>query len=155
MGRQQAGSDQQDQTAPPGRDVQYGPSILTPPLNIPLSPLPFTTDAIMSSNHKRLAKTEARLHKLTEDQAEVQKGQPDRLKNYAITIRCENELVETRAAVLRRLELKQEEVHRLRPCEAFRCDHCRSMKERRERIQQYGEALLERVKGKFKKERKN
>lgn len=109
----------------------------------------------MSSNHKRLGKTEVRLRKLTDDQAEVQRGLPDRLKNYAIAIKCENELIEARAAIRRRMELKQEEVHRLRPCEVFLCDHCRNMTEKRERVEQYGVTLVERVKGKFKRGWKN
>lgn len=75
---------------------------------------------------------------------------PSRLKGYAAAIKRETEFEEAIHDLRNKMVLKQEEIHRLRPCEVFVCDHCRANKDRRERELQYKE-LFQRAVNVFKR----
>lgn len=118
----------------------------------------------MSSDHKRLSRTEKRLRKATGEQHDVQLELPGRLKGYAVAIKREADLSEALRDVRAKIERKREEIHTLRPCEMLRCDHCRPRARDRpqplrsraglvDRMAQCGEDLVGRVVGRLRRAR--
>lgn len=114
------------------------------------SPPPSPTDGVITSNTKRLERAESKLRKATQDHNNVQLELPGRLKGYAAAIKREVEFEEAIRDLRNKMVLKQEEIHRLRPCEVFVCDHCRAKKERSQRELQFKE-MFQRAVNKFKK----
>ncbi|KUI73502.1 hypothetical protein VM1G_08784 [Cytospora mali] len=81
--------------------------------------------AVVAGNTPIAARAEEKMKKVIEEQAQLQRDMPDQYKSWAWVVKANNECTEKRRECKVKISLKEEEIHRLRPCDSVTCKHCK------------------------------
>ncbi|KUI56061.1 hypothetical protein VP1G_03362 [Cytospora mali] len=81
--------------------------------------------AVVAGNTPIATRAEEKMKKVIEEQAQLQRDMPDQYKSWAWIVKAKNECTEKRRECKVKISLKEEEIHRLRPCDSVTCKHCK------------------------------
>lgn len=81
--------------------------------------------AIVSDNIALAALAEAKLKRVIDEQARLQRDMPDRYKRWATVLRAHNDYKNRVEEYEAKVTIKEEEIHRFEPCGSLTCKHCK------------------------------
>lgn len=81
--------------------------------------------AVVSGNTVIATRAEAKLKDVIAEQAQLQREMPDQYKAWAEAVRVRTKSTEERIEWQLKIALKEEEIHRLKPCVSVACQHCK------------------------------
>ncbi|ROW16494.1 hypothetical protein VPNG_02734 [Cytospora leucostoma] len=81
--------------------------------------------SIVSGNTALATMAEAKLKRIIDEQAKLQKDLPDKYKRWAAVIKAHNDYKKRLADYEAKITMKEEEIHRFEPCGSLTCKHCK------------------------------
>lgn len=81
--------------------------------------------SVIAGNTVVATRAEEKLRRVIEEQARLQREMPDQYKTWAEAVRLNVEAREQRIEWQLKIALKEEEIHRLKPCVSVTCKHCK------------------------------
>lgn len=78
-------------------------------------------------NTTMAARAEVKLNKVIEEQIHFQRKVPDKYKTWALMAKNQIASFDKRAEWKMKIILKEEEIHRFKPCDRLACRHCKRL----------------------------